>query len=108
MVTAGWAGLAFGFVIAMVLMSFALNHWWTPKQLWAWRQLVSSAQSSVSRVAQTLSGMCCGTSRKLAVVSESMGAESDAFKRSMRRSLRGNTSLMFQAAVAILVLVLTV
>jgi hypothetical protein len=34
------------------------------------------------------------------------GPDSTAFKRSMRRSLPGNTSLIFQAAVAILVLVL--
>jgi hypothetical protein len=34
------------------------------------------------------------------------GADNDAFKKSMRRSLPGNTSLIFQTAVAILVLVL--
>jgi hypothetical protein len=34
------------------------------------------------------------------------GADNEAFKKSMRRSLPGNTSLIFQTAVAVLVLAL--
>lgn len=51
---------------------------------------------------------CSGTSHKPAAASEKHGPDSKAFKKSMRRSLPGTGSLIFQTAAAILALVLSV
>jgi hypothetical protein len=108
MVTGGWAALAFGFLIAMVLISFPVN------RLLGAQVAVGWATACLVGGVFCLAGCANAIWHVLWHVPQARrrlrqhGADSDAFKRSMRRSLPGNASLMFQTAVAILVLVLAV
>jgi hypothetical protein len=72
MVTGGWAALAFGFLIAMVLISFPVNRLLGAQVAVGWATACLVGGVFVSPAAQTLFGTCFGTSLKLAAVSDSM------------------------------------
>jgi hypothetical protein len=105
-VTGGWAALAFGFVIAMVLISLPVN------RLLGSQATVGWATACLVGAFFCLAGCVNALWHVLWYVPQARrrlrkhGADSEAFKKSMRRSLPGNTSLIFQTAVAILVLIL--
>jgi hypothetical protein len=106
MVTCGWAVLAFGFIVAMGL-AFPVRS-----------LLGEQAGNIVAAACMGAAFFCLGGAvnalwhmtwhvsqarRRL----RKYGADSKAFKKSMRRSLPGNTSLIFQTPVAILVFALS-
>jgi hypothetical protein len=105
MVTVGWAGLAVGFLVAIGL-AFPVGS-----------LLGEQAGDSVATVFLAAEFFClagCANAlwHMLWHVPQArrhlhdQGVTSEPFRRSMRRSLPGNTSLIFQTAVALLVLVL--
>jgi hypothetical protein len=105
MVTGGWTALAFGFIVAIGL-AFPV------------RSLLGDQAGNIVAAAFVSAGFFCLAACANALwhmtwhVSQARrclrnhGAQSEAFKRSMRRSLPGNTSLIFQIPVAILAFVL--
>jgi hypothetical protein len=108
MVAGGWIALAVGFVIAMVVIGFAVN------RLLGADAAVGWATACLAGAFFCFAGAAYALGRMLWYVSQARrrlqqhGADSEAFKRSMRRSLPGNTSLIFQTAVAIFVVAVAV
>jgi hypothetical protein len=105
MVTVGWALLAFAILVATLPIGY----------------LVGSFGDEADHIFISVSAALCffclaGSANALWHMAwylpqarrrlQNHGVDSEAFKRSMRRSLPGNASLIFQTAVAILVLVL--
>jgi hypothetical protein len=107
-VTAGWAALVVGCIVAMVLLSLAVD------VLLGAQVAMGVANACLFGTVFCLAGCANALWHVLWYVPQARrrlreyGPDSEAFKKSMRRSLPGNGSLIFQTAVAILVLVLSV
>lgn len=108
MVAGGWAALTCAFAVALAVIGLPA------------RSLLGDRTGNIVATTCVVGAFFClagGVSvlgRMLWYVPQARrrlrehGADSDAFRKSMRRSLPGNGSLIFQAAVAILVLLLAV
>jgi hypothetical protein len=106
MVACGWGVLAFGFIVAIAL-AFPV------------RSLLGEQAGNIAAAACVAAAFFCLAGGVNALwhltwhVSQARrqlrkhGADSKSFKKSMRRSLPGNTSLIFQIPVAILAFVLS-
>ena len=102
----GWAMLAFGFMLAVGLAFLV-------------RAMLGEQTGNIVAAAFVAAGFFCLAGCANALwhmtwhVSQARrrlrkhGADSKAFKKSMRRSLPGNTSLIFQTAVAVLLFVVS-
>jgi hypothetical protein len=106
MVAGGWTLLAFGFLVAMVLLAFPVNAALGDQatNIFA-AAFVAAAFFCLAGTVNALWHMTWHVSQARRRLREH-GADSEAFKRSMRRSLPRNTSLVFQILVAILAFVL--
>jgi hypothetical protein len=105
MVLGGWAALAFGFTVAIALAFPVRSLLGERAGNIVAATCVAAAFFCLAGCANALWHMTWHVSQARRRLRE-RGADSEAFKTSMRRSLPRNTSLIFQAPVAILAFVL--
>lgn len=108
MVAVGWALLGFGFILAMAVTAYPVMSLLGEQAgnvvATAWLAALFFCLAGSTNALWHIAWHVPQARRRL----RERGADSEAFKKSMRRSLPGNTSLIFQTAVAIVAFVLAI